>query len=610
MKSTWNVKGVLPYIFALFLNTFTDLGHKILIQNTVFKVYDDQTQIIYTAILNALILLPYILFLTPSAYLSGRYPKARIMRYGALSAIAITSTITFAYYQGWFMVAFAMTLLLSIQSALYSPAKYGYIKNLVRAEKISSLNSIVQAATTVAILSGIMAYTVGFEFLAGQSGLSQQEILQRMAPLGWFLVLGSIIEYSLTLIFPLDGPEHVNPINIKKYINGFYLQRTLKVSRFYKIIWESIIALALFWSISQAVLATFGAYAKSHLGMDNTIVVQGLMALSAIGIIAGSWLASAYSKHYPHKGLIAAGAFMVALSVSSLTLFDSISMLGIVFLAFGVGGAMMIVPLNALIQLRAPKKELSVVLAGSNWVQTLMMVFFLLMTTLFAYIGWESIWLLYALVLVAWIMFWGEWRRYKEYCIWLMIEFLISLRYKIEVYNGENVPPKGAVLLMGNHISWIDWILAQKGCERRIRYLMERSIYEKRWIKPIMKIGHVIPISQKGSKDAFHESRKRLKNNEIVGIFPEGSISYDGEIGSIQPGYKIIASAGNGVIVPFYIHGIYGSTLSRSKGRYCTFKCGFRRHIRVIYGEAMRLDSTPEMVYDALNRLKENYGTQ
>ncbi len=43
----------------MFLNAFVDLGHKIIIQNTLFKTYDGDTQILLTAIVNALILLPF-----------------------------------------------------------------------------------------------------------------------------------------------------------------------------------------------------------------------------------------------------------------------------------------------------------------------------------------------------------------------------------------------------------------------------------------------------------------------------------------------------------------------------------------------------------------------
>ena len=49
------------YLVAVFLNAFVDLGHKIIIQNTIFMIYGEQQQIILTAIVNAMILVPFIL---------------------------------------------------------------------------------------------------------------------------------------------------------------------------------------------------------------------------------------------------------------------------------------------------------------------------------------------------------------------------------------------------------------------------------------------------------------------------------------------------------------------------------------------------------------------
>ena len=60
MSQIIRTKGALSYLMVVFLNAFLDLGHKITIQNTILKVYDGEHQIILTAILNALILLPFI----------------------------------------------------------------------------------------------------------------------------------------------------------------------------------------------------------------------------------------------------------------------------------------------------------------------------------------------------------------------------------------------------------------------------------------------------------------------------------------------------------------------------------------------------------------------
>ena len=67
------------YLVAVFLNAFVDLGHKIIIQNTIFMIYGEQQQIILTAVVNAMILVPFIMLFTLSGYLSDKFAKTSIM---------------------------------------------------------------------------------------------------------------------------------------------------------------------------------------------------------------------------------------------------------------------------------------------------------------------------------------------------------------------------------------------------------------------------------------------------------------------------------------------------------------------------------------------------
>jgi len=600
------MKGVVPYLAALFLNAFTDLGHKILIQNTLFKIYDNQEQIILTAILNALILLPFIALFTPAGFLSQRFSRSHVMQYGALSAVFITLGITFAYYQGWFWCAFGFTLLLGAQAALYSPAKYGYITDLVKENRLSGLNALVQSVTTVAILAGIMAYTLLFETSLYSSYTNESDILKQIAPLGWLLVGGSVVEYLLTLRLPSTLPVSKTPLDIRRYIRGFYFRKNWMAIRRHEGILEAIIVLSLFWSISQVILASFGAYAKSTLHQDNTIVVQGLMALAAFGIIAGSFIASRVSRYYIHHGLIPMGSIILTFTLLALPFAASLIVIGSLFFFFGIGGAMMIVSLNALIQSRVLPSRLGYVLAGNNWMQNIFMTGFLILTTFAAMAGMNSLYLFWIMFGISLFLSFWLIRRHGDYLLWLFFEKLLSLRYDIRPIGLHHIPPKGAVLLLGNHISWIDWIVVQIGISRRIGYMMERSIYEQPFIRPIMQLGRVIPVSSTASKDAFRLAQKRLQNSEIIGIFPEGGISPTGEIEKFYSGFEIIARGIDGVIIPFYIHGMGGSLFSRTSKQ----RTWFRRRVDIIYGTPLSMDSNAKTVYDSITHLKEAYGSK
>jgi len=163
MKNALKITGLFTFLAVAFLNAFVDLGHKIIIQNTIFKNYDGSELIVLTSIVNALILLPFILLFTPTGYISDKYAKNKVMRISAWFAFAITILITFGYYQGWFWFSFSMTFLLALQSAFYSPAKYGYVKGLVGDRRLAQANGLLQAATTIGILLGTFFYSVLFE---------------------------------------------------------------------------------------------------------------------------------------------------------------------------------------------------------------------------------------------------------------------------------------------------------------------------------------------------------------------------------------------------------------------------------------------------------------
>jgi len=137
MSALLRIKGFLAFIVIAFINAFVDLGHKIIIQNTLFKAYDGDLQIVLTAVVNGLILLPFIMLFTPAGFLADKYPKNRVMQFSAWAAVGATLLITLCYFQGWFITAFALTFILALQSAFYSPAKYGFIRELLGGENIT-----------------------------------------------------------------------------------------------------------------------------------------------------------------------------------------------------------------------------------------------------------------------------------------------------------------------------------------------------------------------------------------------------------------------------------------------------------------------------------------
>jgi len=607
MSSIWKITGFLPYIVVVFLNAFTDLGHKIIIQNTIFKIYDGQTQIILTAIVNALILLPFIMLFSPSGFIADRFSKAKVMRVAAIAAIFITLGITASYYMGAFELAFFLTFILAVQSAIYSPAKYGYIKELVGNKHLTLGNGVVQAVTTVAILLGIFAYSVFFEgYLDEKAYTSSSEILQHIAPIGWALVFGSVIEAILAFRLPVACSGSTKQFDIKRYYTGSYLKENMKIIKKDSLIFHSIIGLSLFWSVSQVVLASFPAYAKETLDITNTIVVQGMMALAGFGIVLGSIISGKVSRNYIETGTIPLGALGISVTLFFLPNIESTTMHGINFFLFGFFAGLFIVPLNALIQFNAAKDELGLVIAGNNFIQNVFMTFFLGLTVVFAVWGMNSIGLFYMMLIVSIMGSIYVLREIPQSMVIFLMASLISRRVKLDVLGFNNIPQSGGVLLLGNHISWLDWAIIQMTMPRRVRYVMDRAIYEKWYLKIFLDFFQVIPVSSRGVKEAALKVNELLNAGEVVCIFPEGSISRNGQLGEFKRGFELMAKNADAVIVPFFLRGMWGSKLSRSSAKFKEAKKTRKREVIVAFSEPIEITSSTAEVKQKVFELSFN----
>ncbi|NOQ81141.1 MAG: MFS transporter [Methylophaga sp.] len=604
MNSLYKTTGFLAFISMIFLNAFVDLGHKIIIQNTVFKIYDGSTQVILTAIINGLILLPFILMFTPSGFLADRFKKPIIMKWAALVAVALTLIITTSYYFGWFKLAFAMTFMLAVQSAFYSPAKYGYIREIAGKHNLATANSFVQSTTIVAILLGMFVFSVLFEnILENTAFTSETDIIQIIAPIGWLLVLGSLLELYFAFKLPtLEQIKASDTFNWQQYRSGKALRSNLNLIHADSVIWLSIIGLSVFWGVSQVVLATFPAFAKEILAVNSTIVIQGLLACSGIGIVAGSLFAGKISKNYIETGLIPIGALGMVVTLFLLPQLSSLSLIAVDILAFGFFGGLFIIPLNSLIQFHARSEQLGTVLAGNNWVQNVVMFSFLAITVAFSLTGTHSKVILNLLTIVTLVG--------AVYTVWKLPQSLVrylfgavfSSKYRINVQGFDNMPSQGGVLMLGNHISWLDWAMVQIASPRPVRFVMENKYYQRWYLTWFLDLFGVIPISSAGSKGALEAINTRLKQGDVICLFPEGAISRNGQLGEFKQGFERCVENVDGIILPFYLRGLWGSRFSRSSENLQSLRQtnSLRRDVIVAFGKPLKIDSQAPVVKSAV----------
>ncbi|MGD9602944.1 MAG: acyl-[ACP]--phospholipid O-acyltransferase [Gammaproteobacteria bacterium] len=599
MLNLFRVRGFGPFVAAAFLNAFVDLGHKIVVQNTIFRTYDGELQVALTALVNALILLPFVLMFSPAGFLSDRFAKPAVMRRAAWVAVLLTALITAFYALGWFWCAFAMTFLLGAQAAIYAPAKYGYIRELVGAAELTTANGIVQAVSTVAILAGIFAFSLGFEArLDGAVPADAGDTLTLLVPLGIALIVCTFAELALLKRLP-EAPAAApdQRFDWSRYRRLELLRENLRSVRGNSTIFLSIVGLAIFWAIAQVVIAAFPALAKERLDLANTVIVQGLLGCTGFGIAVGSLAAGRASRQHIETGLVPIGAFGVAATVAIVPFIDALTLQAANFVAMGFLGGLFVVPLNALVQYHAADDQRGRVLAASNFVQTAVMLVFLGFTVVCAWLGLSTAALFALLVGIA--LGGAVFTVYKlpHSLVRIIVDMVISQRYRIRVVGFETMPRRGGVLLLGNHVSWIDWAVLQIACPRPIRFVMERSIYERWYLRWFLNGFGVIPIGGAASRTALDEVRNCLNAGQVVALFPEGAISRSGHLGEFRRGYEAVAEDAEGVIIPFYLRGLWGSAFSRSSARLRVLRGGgMRRDIVVAFGRPLPLATPAEQL--------------
>ena len=581
--------GFLPYLAIAFLNAGVDLAHKITIQNVLLKSFDGDTLVILTALINAMILLPFIFLFSPAAFINDKFSRTKVIRLSALAAVGISALICLCYAIGEFYMAFALTLLLAAQSAVYSPAKYSIIKSIVGTEQLGMANGIIQALTIIAILFSSFAFSFFFEshYIASND---PNMVLQSVWEIGIALIAFSALEAYFAFkipFFPQTAELSEEKFRAKQYANLHYLKENIRTLRQNKNIWLSVIGLSLFWGVSQVIVAAFPAHYKAIFHADNAIVIQAILAVSGLGLILGSYVAGKMSHLHIELGIVPVGAVGIFISLFCLTLTDSNLFLTICSFAFGFFGGLFIVPLNATIQYFAPEAISGKIMAGNNFMQNVLMVAFLLLSILFVKLSLSTTNLLIFASLVCLVGSFYAMLQLPHLFTRLLLLPILKTGYRFHVNGLKNLPQSGGVLLLGNHISWIDWLVLQAASPRAIKFVMYRPIYNKWYLTWFLRIFKVIPIGGGASKESIQTIRSYLENGEVVALFPEGHISYNGQINEFQKGFEhVLEGLENITTVPFYLRGLWGSSFSRADSHYKILsKKRGKREVLVAFGK-------------------------
>ncbi len=614
MAPMTRIRGFIPFIAIVFLQAAVALGHSTVLFTAITRGYTGSHPLLLAAMVNALVLLPLILMFSPAGYIADKFPKSLVIRQSSLLGVIATLLIAGSYYLGWFSVAFGLTLLLAVQNAFFTPAKYSHIRELVGNQQLAHSNGLVQATSIIGLLIGALLLSALCNTLLGEStDLDTSAILQRVAPAAWLLVLlsGAAWLLSFRLREHREAPSEAK-FEASSYFRLRYLRSNLQLLRKQRAIRSAVVGLTTFWTVAQIVLVALPSLARqaSHSGTEFTGPM--ILVYAALGIIAGALLAGRISRHHLEIGVIPFAALAIALLLALAPSLQTTIGLTLALIALGICGGLLIVPLNTLIQFHAPVGQLGTLSAGRHWFQAIGMLLGLAVGVYVNTHGMDVAKLFYAMAVVAALGAGYTVRKLPHSFTRIILRAILKRRYRFEVLGFENLPASGAVLLLGNHTSWVDWALVQLACPRQVRFVLEQQVVTNWFMKLFFKLTGTAPISGRGEK-AQQKITGLLQRGQVVCLFPEEGVSGNGQLGEFSNAYEqAVAEVENGIIIPFYLRGLWGSRFSRAdEGLRDSRAPSLRRDLIIAFGKPLPLstkaDYLKQKVFDLSITAWESY---
>jgi len=139
------------------------------------------------------------------------------------------------------------------------------------------------------------------------------------------------------------------------------------------------------------------------------------------------------------------------------------------------------------------------------------------------------------------------------------------LGMSFQTSGTEHIPREGGAILASNHVSYVDFIfngLAAQPAGRLVRFMAKKEAFDHKVSGPIMRSMHHIPVDRAQGEASLHEAAEYARRGEIVGIFPEATISRSMEVKEIKTGAVRAAAEAGVPLVPMVV---WGTQLLKTK---------------------------------------------
>lgn len=564
-----------PFFWTQALGAFNDNVFKnalIAMVTFVLVSLNEKEESTFIQLASALFILPFFLFSATSGQLSERFDKAKLAQAVKWMEIAIMLIASIGFVYQNIPLLMICVFGMGLHSTLFGPLKYSLLPQVLRPEELTGGNGLVEMGTFVAILVGTI---LGANLI-------------NIPGTGAYWVAAATI--VIAVVGLLTARKMPSAPGTTTTINWNPISETLNTLSFVtknRSVFLSCLGISWFWFYGSVFFTQLPQYSKYVLGSSEGTFTL-LLSLFSIGIAIGSLLCEKLSHRTVEIGLVPLGAIGMTvfgadlffahpqiIGEQGLLLSQVISQPGVKRVIFdlfmmAIFSGLYIVPLFALVQSRTEKDKVSRVIAANNILNALFMV----VAAGLSYVAlnvlhWTIPELLLAVAVLNAFVAMYIFSLVPEFLMRFVAWVLTKLMYRVEVKGiEEHVPDEGPALIVCNHVSYMDALILGGAIPRPTRFVMYYKIFQIPVASWFFKTARAIPIA--GAKEdpelmqkAFDEVDKALSEGEIVGIFPEGKLTTDGEIAEFKSGVEKILARRPVPVVPIALKGMWSSMFSK-----------------------------------------------
>lgn len=332
-----------------------------------------QSQLI--SIVSGSLVVPYLIFSPLGGKLSVKYSKLKVFRFFKLIEFPIMFVAIIAFVYEWVFLAVIAVLLMGVQSCLYSPAKYGLIRDIGGVEGSALGSGLFETMAFLGILTGTVAASVVSDHY-------------RLWVLGGLFILLAAAGYYFTCRIRAVEQFSDKESSVKIRLSPFkFLVDSFRLAKGYPQVNASVMRVSSFWLIGALLQMNIIIHVKNVFLATNT-ATGVVMSFAAIGIAIGTWMAGLVSRRINRKTMIIIGLSGMILSLLPVVLMkiDFYSFIVFVFLTAGFGGFFQVPNLTVIQQAEAGRR-LGQLLAYMN---LMIFIFVLLASFIFSGITYFS----------------------------------------------------------------------------------------------------------------------------------------------------------------------------------------------------------------------------